>query len=80
MSNEEKILSMLTQMQADIKVMQSDIEGLKQGKVTEKKRRPTPAEQLALLEAMRNLLTQEERDALGRYQEEEFARKRALYG
>ena len=79
MSNEEKILSMLTKMQADIKAMQTDIELLKQGSNV-KKQQLTPAEQLALLEMMSNSLTQEEKDELGRYQEAEFARKKALYG
>ena len=71
MSNEEKILSMLTKMQADIKAMQTDIELLKQGSNV-KKQQLTPAEQLALLEMMSNSLTQEEKDELGRYQVSEL--------
>ena len=80
MSNEEKILSMLTQMQSDIKVMQSDIELLKSKSGIEEKKWPSAAEQIAILDAMSALLTQEEKDELGRYQEAEEARKRALYG
>lgn len=78
MSNEEKILSMLTEMQADMKIMQSDINTIKNGGV--KKIRPNAREQIAILDAMSSLLTQEEKDALGRYQKAEEARKRALYG
>lgn len=38
MSNEEKILSMLTQMQSDMKIMQSDIELLKSKSGIEEKK------------------------------------------
>ena len=79
MSNEEKILSKLEKIEADIKVLQSDIELLK-SKNLEEKNASNAAEQIAILDAMRSLLTQEEKDALGRYQEAEEARKRALYG
>ncbi len=78
MSNEDKILEMLTEMQADMKIMQSDVSTLKNNGV--KTIRPNAKEQIAILDAMRNLLTQEEKDALGRYQEAEESRKRALYG
>ena len=78
MSNEEKILSMLEEIGSDIKVMRTDVELLRNGEKNTKT--PTPEEQLAIIEAMRSLLTQEEKDALGRYQEAEEARKRALYG
>lgn len=78
MSNEEKILSKLEKIEADIKIIQSEIELLKNDR--DRVNDPTPEEQLALIEAMSNLLTQEEKDELGRYQEAEEARKRALYG
>ena len=82
MSNEEKILQMLSEMQTDIKNLQTDVETLKgrSFSVKEKKPRLSAKEQLAVLDAMRNLLTDEDRDALGRYQAEEEARKAALYG
>ena len=82
MSNEEKILQMLSEMQADIKNLQTDVETLKgrNFSVKEKKPRLSAKEQLAVLDAMRNLLTDEDRDALGRYQAAEEARKTALYG
>ena len=78
MSNEEKILSKLEKIESDIKILQSDIDLLKNG--VKKTKAPTPEEQIALIEAMSELLTDEDRDQLGRYQEAEEARKRALYG
>ena len=81
MANEDKILAILEDIQNKMNVMQTDIDLIKQNNNIETKRkRPTAKEQLAVIEAMRNLLTQEEKDALGRYQEAEEARKRALYG
>ena len=74
MSNEEKILSMLTKMQGDIEL-------LKQNENTqENKNKLTSEIQYTILETMREMLTQEEKDALGRYQAAEEARKAALYG
>ncbi|MBQ7630332.1 MAG: hypothetical protein IJS81_09010 [Selenomonadaceae bacterium] len=81
MTNEEKILSMLEKIQADI-------ETLKSNGVIEKVYKPTPEEQLAVVEnladmlkqentpkrntrdallAMSQFLTDEEKDELGRY-------------
>ena len=82
MSNEEKILQMLSEMKADIKNLQTDVETLKgrSFSVKEKKPRLSAKEQLAVLDAMRNLLNDEEKAALGRYQAAEEARKTALYG
>ena len=81
MANEDKILAILEDIQKKMNVMQTDIDLIKQNNHIETKRkRPTAKEQIALIEAMRNLLTQEEKDALGRYQEAEEARKKALYG
>ena len=74
MSNEEKILSMLTKMQADI-------ETLKQPENTQADKNKLTSEiQYTILETMRDMLTDEEKDALGKYMEAEMARKVALYG
>ena len=78
MSNEEKILQMLSEMQTKLEVMQTDIDSLKNS--ADKPKPLSPAAQLAIIEAMSNLLTDEDRDALGRYQAEEEVRKAALYG
>ena len=81
MSNEEKILSMLTKMQDDMKKMQADIETLKQnGNNKPKKRKLTSQEQYELFMGLANLLDDDEKEALGKYMEAEEARKVALYG
>ncbi len=83
MSNEEKILSMLTKMQADIDSLKAEVEAVRNNellKVVEKAQSERRADTYAALEAMRELLTQEEKDALGEYVEAEMARKAALYG
>ena len=81
MANEDKILAMLEDIQNKMNVMQTDIDLIKENNhIQERKKNPTAEEQLAIIEVMRNLLTQEEKDALGRYQEAEEARKKALYG
>ena len=81
MSNEEKILSLLTTMQNDMKKMQADIEMLKQnGNSQTPKRKLTAEERFILFDKMADLLTDDEKDALGRYQVAEEARKAALYG
>lgn len=70
MSNEEKILFLLTKMQGDIEKLKSQPEN-----------KNTIANlQWTILEAMRNSITDEEKDALGKYQAAEEARKAALYG
>ena len=74
MSNEEKILSMLTKMQSDIEMLKQD------GNTQADKNKLTSEIQYTILEAMRDMLTDDEKDALGRYQAAEEARKVALYG
>lgn len=74
MSNEEKILSMLTKMQSDIEMLKQD------GNTQADKNKLTSEIQYNILEVMRDMLTDEEKDALGRYQAAEEARKVALYG
>ena len=81
MSNEEKILSMLTKMQADIDALKTSVETLKgNGDAQAAKNKLTAEMQYTILETMRDMLTDEEKDALGRYQAAEEARKAALYG
>ncbi len=70
MSNEEKILSMLTKMQGDVERLKAQPEN--QQTISDL--------QWTILEAMRNSITDEEKDALGKYQAAEEARKAALYG
>ncbi len=77
MSNEEKILSMLTQMQDDMKKMQADIETLKQNRNAKPKKNMTQRE---VFMGLANLLNDDEKEALGKYMEAEEARKVALYG
>ena len=82
MSNEEKILEALAKLQADVDAIKADAAQQNQTNKTreELERRRTANFQLAILETMANLLTDEEKDALGKYQEAEEARKAALYG
>ena len=82
MSNEEKILEALAKLQADVDAIKADAAQQNQTNKTreELERRRTANFQLAILETMANLLTDEEKDALGKYQEAEEARKVALYG
>ncbi|MBQ9487136.1 MAG: hypothetical protein IJU91_04945 [Selenomonadaceae bacterium] len=80
MSNEEKILAMLEKMQADIDTLKVGREKPKvddNSKVTNDK--PKMSGRDAIL-AMSKLLDDDEKEALGRYQAEEEARKAALYG
>ncbi|MBR4152692.1 MAG: hypothetical protein IKT98_06995 [Selenomonadaceae bacterium] len=70
MSNEEKILSLLTKMQGDIERL----------KVQPENQQTISDLQWTILEAMRNSITDEEKDALGKYQAAEEARKAVLYG
>ena len=76
MSNEEKILSMLTKLQEDVTDIKKRIKILEEEKLNDQE----VEEQLETLNKMRHLLTKEEKDALGKYQEAEEARKAALYG
>lgn len=83
MSNEEKILVMLTKMQDDIDALRSEVDAIRNNeilKAAEKARAERKADTYAALEAMSELLTQDEKDALGEYMEAEMARKAALYG
>lgn len=82
MSNEEKILTALEKLQADVDAIKAEVDQRnKTNKAREEiERRRTSNIQRAILETMANLLTDEEKDALGRYQEAEEARKAALYG
>lgn len=78
MTNEEKILATLEKLQADVDEIKTEL-NIKKSKEKEEKK-AVAARQLAIFEAMAALLTDEEKDALGRYQEAEEARKAALYG
>ena len=80
MSNEEKILSMLTKLQADISSMKTDIETIRLNGNSRPKKKLSVEERFAKFDEMANLLTDEDKDALGRYQAAEEARKAALYG
>ncbi len=83
MSNEEKILSMLTKMQADIDALRTEIDTIRDNerlKFVEKSKSQRRINTYEALEAMANLLDDDEKDALGRYQAAEEARKAALYG
>ena len=78
MSNEEKILSMLVKIQADVDTLKIDVATIKAGeKINDEK--PKMSSREALLK-MATLLDDDEKDALGRYQAAEEARKEALYG
>ena len=81
MSNEEKILSMLTKMQSDIDALRVEVDAIRNNDLLQapekyKSRRNT----YEALEAMSELLDDDEKDALGKYMEAEEARKAALYG
>ena len=76
MSNEEKILSMLTKLQEDVADIKRRMKILEEEKLNDQE----VEEQLETFNKMRHLLTKEEKDALGKYQEAEEARKAALYG
>ena len=60
MSNEEKILQMLSEMQNKMDVMESDIKFLKEKKLNAE----SIKKQLETLEGLRHLLTKEEADAV----------------
>ena len=77
MSNEEKILSMLTKMQSDIDALRNDIKTLKNNDNSQPKTKMTQRE---VFMGLANLLNDDEKDALGKYMEAEEARKAAIYG
>jgi len=80
MSNEEKILAMLEKMQADIDALKVDREKPKaDDNINVTNGKPKMSGRDAIL-AMSKLLDDDEKEALGRYQAEEEARKAALYG
>lgn len=65
MSNEDKILNLLTSMQKDIKIMKADIDSLKGNKKHDYKLDDEGIKkQLAVAENLSNLLTEEEANAL----------------
>lgn len=79
MSNEEKILSMLTKMQSDLSATKKLLEK-KSGSekdITQSKPKMTQRE---VFMGLANLLNDDEKEALGKYMEAEEARKAALYG
>ena len=81
MSDEEKILAMLTKMQSDIDGLRTDVDNIKNNDVlrlTEKYK--SKRNTYEALKAMSKLLDEDEKDALGKYMEAEMARKAALYG
>ncbi len=77
MSNEEKILSMLTKMQNDIDALRTDINAIKNNSNPEPEEKMTQRE---VFMGLANLLDDDEKEALGKYMEAEEARKAALYG
>ena len=77
MSNEEKILAMLTKMQSDIDALRVEVKTLKQGENTQPKKKMSQRE---VFMGLANLLNDDEKEALGKYMEAEEARKAALYG
>lgn len=81
MSNEEKILAMLTKMQSDIDALRNDIQAINHNENSQpKKRKLSAQEQYDAFMGLANLLNDDEKDALGKYMEAEEARKAALYG
>ena len=79
MSNEEKILSLLTKMQSDIDALRTEVKALN-GNSQPSKKNLTLQEQYDAFMGLTNLLNDEEKDALGEYMAAEEARKVALYG
>ena len=77
MSNEEKILAMLTKMQSDIDALRNDIQTLNHSETSQPKKKMTQRE---VFMGLANLLNDDEKDALGKYMAAEEARKAALYG
>ena len=77
MSNEEKILSMLTKMQGDIDALRAEVATLKGNENPQPKKKMTQRE---VFMGLANLLDDDEKEALGKYMEAETARNVALYG
>ncbi len=78
MSNEEKILSMLTKMQADIDALRADIANIKRNGNSQPPKKTMTQREVFM--GLANLLDDDEKEALGKYMEAEEARKVALYG
>ena len=72
MSNEEKILSLLNRIQRDLE----EVKNLLERNIPQTKPKKNPFE---IIEAMSQLLDDEEKDSLGRYQRMEEARKDAFF-
>ena len=80
MSNEEKILTMLEKMQEDIDTLKASMKKNESDVNSETTpNKPKMSGRDAIL-AMSKLLDDDEKEALGRYQAAEEARKAALYG
>ena len=77
MSNEEKILSMLTKMQSDIDALRAEVATLKGNENPQPKKKMTQRE---VFMGLANLLDDDEKEALGKYMDAEMARKVSLYG
>ncbi|MBQ6006208.1 MAG: hypothetical protein IJL14_08175 [Selenomonadaceae bacterium] len=81
MSNEDKILSMLTKMQSDIDALRTEVDAIRNNEILKAAEKAKPKrDTYRALKALSELLTQDEKDALGEYMEAEMARKAALYG
>ena len=88
MSNEDKILAMLTTMQQDMAAIKADINSLKankiegNGKFNEEGKLDDEGvkRQLDILYKLTHLLNDEEKEALGKYMDAEEERKAAIYG
>ena len=88
MSNEDKILNLLTSMQKDVKKMQADIETLKNDKKNNAKtskdydvetKEERIKRQLDILDKMSHLLSDEEAEAFGKFMDAEEERKNRKY-
>ena len=80
MSNEEKILSMLTKMQGDIETLKAEIESLKRNGIRQPEQKElTAQEQYDNFIKFTNLLDDDEKESLRRYQAIEEARANALF-
>ena len=83
MSNEEKILSMLTKMQSDIDALRVEVDAIRNNEILQATEKPKPKIKMTQREVfmgLANLLDDDEKEALGKYMEAEEARKATLYG
>ena len=83
MSKEDKILEILAAMQKDMAAMKADINSLKNGDTNNHNTGELDDEgvrrQLETLNKMKNLLSDEEKEAFGKYMDAEEERKNKLY-